>query len=145
MPRNYRFSELTWKGNDLYAGHWRIAAISPVIGYSGIWRAVLPDGTLTQMTNLTRAKDAAARIGLEVLKERTRSGRGHPHSVGLASTYRETKTVETPATPPSTRSKADLSDLSDLADLVDLVGEPVAGKNGADQGARLPWWWWSLK
>jgi len=41
----------------------RALAISPDAKYPGMWRIKLPNGLLSDMVNLTRAKDAAVSLG----------------------------------------------------------------------------------
>jgi hypothetical protein len=42
------------------SGHKPIAKVVPDLRHAGMWRIELPDGSLSDMVNLTRAKDAAA-------------------------------------------------------------------------------------
>jgi hypothetical protein len=73
MPHKYQSSELTWRGDRLYAGKTCISRIVPDAKYPDImWRVVRPDGTLTEMVNRTRAKDAAVSYGLAMLQARHR-------------------------------------------------------------------------
>jgi hypothetical protein len=65
--------DLNWRRNDLgWALHFRRAK-SPILcvvadaTYAGMWRIRLPDGRLTDMSNLARAKDAALSAALETL------------------------------------------------------------------------------
>lgn len=50
----------TWKGDRLYFGN-RLSgyAVVPDERYPNMWRVRRPDGSLSDMVNLTRAKDAA--------------------------------------------------------------------------------------
>jgi hypothetical protein len=63
-PRN----EMQWKGDRLYLGT-RLSGYSIVIDerYSQMWRVRRPDGSLSDMANRTRAKDAAmAMLGQDI-------------------------------------------------------------------------------
>ena len=44
-----------------------LATIEPDLTWPGMWRVRLPEGYLTDMVNLSRAKDAAASLALGVL------------------------------------------------------------------------------
>ena len=61
--------ELEWKGDDLHIWGSKGVQISIVrdTKYSNMWRVKLFDGTLTDMVNRTRAKDAAELILLKKL------------------------------------------------------------------------------
>jgi hypothetical protein len=52
-----------WKreGGDylLFGADRLLAAVKPDKDWPGLWRVHLPDGRITDMVNLTRAKDAA--------------------------------------------------------------------------------------
>ena len=48
--------------------------VVPDAAHPGMWRVRWPDGRLSDMTNLTRAKDAVARF-LEAEESRQREGR----------------------------------------------------------------------
>jgi hypothetical protein len=50
--------------------------LEPDPAYPGMWRVQWPDGRLSEMTNLARAKDAAA--GFIETKERRQRGRQKP-------------------------------------------------------------------
>ena len=68
MARVFGSRELNWKGDQLYCGNRRLLRIVPDQKYPGVmWRVELPDGSLTDMVNRTRAKDAAVAIGLRIL------------------------------------------------------------------------------
>ena len=47
-----------------------IVSVVPDQAYSGMWRVRLPDGSLTDMVNLTRAKDAALHHALTALNRK---------------------------------------------------------------------------
>ena len=65
--RTYARTELSWKGNDLCLGRHRVAGIVPDGRWPAMWRVCRPDGSLSDMVNLTRAKDAAVSIALREL------------------------------------------------------------------------------
>ena len=52
------YEDLTWTGNELRLGRRTVATIEPDAEWPGLWRARIGDH-LTDMTNRTRAKDAA--------------------------------------------------------------------------------------
>jgi hypothetical protein len=54
--------------------------IEPYTVYSGMWRARHPDSTITDMVDLTRAKDAATEITLNILKAQETAHRAPPVS-----------------------------------------------------------------
>jgi hypothetical protein len=60
---------LTWRGNRLLLkeGGPPLAEIVPDPQWSGMWRVRLPDGFLSDMVNITRAKDAARSLALLAL------------------------------------------------------------------------------
>jgi hypothetical protein len=63
--------DFRWDGNCLLLRTGRkMAAIEPDRDYAGMWRVRMPDGTLTDMVNLTRAKDAAVALASAVLNDR---------------------------------------------------------------------------
>lgn len=47
-----------------------LAALEPDAVYPGMWRISFPDGSLSDLTNLTRAKDAAENLALAALNHR---------------------------------------------------------------------------
>ena len=51
--------EASWRGPRLYFRGHVIATIVQDVRYPDMWRVRLPDGTISDMVNLTRAKDAA--------------------------------------------------------------------------------------
>ena len=61
---------LTWRQTDdrwcLYKGcdQQPLATVVPDSIYAGMYRILLPDGSLSDMVNLTRAKDAAIALAL---------------------------------------------------------------------------------
>ena len=66
----YDRQDLIWDGRQLrlFSSRGRVlASIEPDQTWPGMWRVRLPDGYLTDMVNLSRAKDAAASLALGVL------------------------------------------------------------------------------
>ena len=64
----YGYRETRWDGYRLRLSTGRIlATIEPDRDWVGMFRVRLPDGRLTDMTNLTRAKDAAVSLALSTL------------------------------------------------------------------------------
>jgi hypothetical protein len=51
-----------WKGRELFLGRKLLATILPVGDDPVLWRVHLADGHVTDMVNLTRAKDAATAL-----------------------------------------------------------------------------------
>jgi hypothetical protein len=62
--------ELSWHGNVLQLGRRKLAQIEPDLVWPGMWRVRKPDGRLTDMVNLTRARDAACALALAHLNQR---------------------------------------------------------------------------
>src|SRR5262245_14181364 len=58
---------LTWVGNELVYGRRTLLRIERDAVYPEMWRVRLPDGSLTDMVNRTRAKDAALSIAHRLL------------------------------------------------------------------------------
>ena len=68
----YDRQDLIWDGRQLRLLSNRslvLASIEPDQSWPGMWRVRLPDGYLTDMVNLSRAKDAAASLALGVLNQ----------------------------------------------------------------------------
>jgi hypothetical protein len=66
--------DLTWKGCKLFKHGQRtpVALIEPDKRWPGMWRfRLLPDGELSDMVNLSRAKDAAASLAVAAFNNRT--------------------------------------------------------------------------
>ena len=61
--------ELVWRGNRLFLkrGGEPLGEIVPDPQWKGMWRVRLPDGTLSDMVNITRARDAARSLALLAL------------------------------------------------------------------------------
>ena len=69
----YERPDLIWNGRRLrlFSRSGRVlASIEPDRAWPGMWRVRLPDGHLTDMVNLSRAKDAAASHALATLNQR---------------------------------------------------------------------------
>ena len=58
---------LTWRGNELYYGRRKMLEIVPDGPHAGMYRVKRPDGTLTDMANLSWAKDAGRCIAQHIL------------------------------------------------------------------------------
>src|SRR5262245_35260034 len=58
---------LTWIGDELVYGRRTLLRIERDGVYPEMWRVRLPDGSLTDMVNRTRAKDAAVSIAHRLL------------------------------------------------------------------------------
>ena len=56
---------MRWRGNELYLRRRRVASIEQDTRWPSLWRVQLPDGTLSDVVNLTRAKDAAYSLAAE--------------------------------------------------------------------------------
>jgi hypothetical protein len=70
---------LMWHGDRLLlrAGRRLLSAIEPDSEWPGMWRVRLPHGYLSDMTNRTRAKDAAQLVALATLN----SAEGTQHNI----------------------------------------------------------------
>jgi hypothetical protein len=69
----YDRQDLMWDGRQLrlFSSRGRVlASVERDQTWPGMWRVRLPDGYLTDMVNLSRAKDAAASLALNVLNPR---------------------------------------------------------------------------
>jgi hypothetical protein len=70
-PGSYKNRDLTWKGNRLVVnGGGRSAPSAEIIpdaNYLGMFRVKCPDGSVTDMVNRARAREAARSILLGVL------------------------------------------------------------------------------
>jgi len=62
--------QMTWRGNELFwqGSRHPVLCIEQDSTYSTMWRIRKPDGTLTNMVNRTRAKDAALLIARRYLE-----------------------------------------------------------------------------
>jgi hypothetical protein len=56
-----------WQGPRLYIGTKTVAVIVPDTVYAGMWRIRRADGSLSDMANLTRARDATIAMVLREL------------------------------------------------------------------------------
>lgn len=54
--------DCVWKGSKLYFRGHLVGEVVPDTKYPQMWRVKLPDGKLSDMVNLTRAKDAAVTL-----------------------------------------------------------------------------------
>jgi hypothetical protein len=67
---SYRHRDLRWDGHKLRLNSGRLlATVEPDTEWAGMHRVRLTDGELTDMVNLTRAKDAAAHLVLADLNK----------------------------------------------------------------------------
>ena len=69
----YDRQDLRWDGRRLRLFSSRgvvLATVEPDKTWPGMWRVRLPEGHLTDLVNLSRAKDAAASLALSVLNRR---------------------------------------------------------------------------
>jgi hypothetical protein len=71
--RLFSYRDLLWTGREFRPGkHGRVqATIEPDADWPNLYRVRLPDGHLTDMVNLTRAKHAAIALALEALNRPT--------------------------------------------------------------------------
>jgi hypothetical protein len=76
--REYRARELKWHGRQLKLGSRLLATIEPDGTWDGMFRVRLPSGHVTDMVNLTRAKDAATSLALADLNRHARQARAAP-------------------------------------------------------------------
>ena len=71
MPRVYATCELEWKGDRLLVQgggrHSPSVEVFPDQDWPGMWRIRRPDGTVTDIVNRSRARDAAKAILIAVL------------------------------------------------------------------------------
>lgn len=65
---SYGNADLVWEGNHLCHGKKILVTIKPDEEYPKMWRVIEWDGSLSDMVNLTRAKDAAMVRALRILK-----------------------------------------------------------------------------
>jgi hypothetical protein len=70
--RVYSNQLLTWRGNLLHLGRCKLAEIVQDDRYPTMWRVRRADGTLSDMLNLTRARDAARGMALGILNGQER-------------------------------------------------------------------------
>jgi hypothetical protein len=63
-------SALQWKDRELFFGRKQVGSVVPDSKYPNMWRVEREDGSLTDMVNLSRAKDAAVTLALASLNNR---------------------------------------------------------------------------
>lgn len=69
--RVYNVNAVAWEGRQLGLNGGRVlATVKPDSAWPGLWRVHLSDGSVTDMVNLTRAKDAAVSLALGLLNRR---------------------------------------------------------------------------
>ena len=67
----YGHQDLHWKDSRLYLGSCATGnSITPDTKYPSMWRVRYPDGSLSDIVNLTRARDGARCLALAVLNTR---------------------------------------------------------------------------
>lgn len=90
MPHHYSSHDLHWDGPRLRLRSGRVlASVEPDATWPGLWRVRVPDGSLTEMVNLTRAKDAAVSVALAALNAQTSTAprrRTHDRSCARVAT-----------------------------------------------------------
>jgi hypothetical protein len=69
MPHQFRNADLLWTAHVLQArsGKGPAVRIVPDETFLGMWRVQSPDGTLSDMASITRAREAARAILLAIL------------------------------------------------------------------------------
>jgi hypothetical protein len=67
MGHEYQTRDLVWRGDWVCLGKRRLKQIVADERWPGMWRVRLPDGTLSDMVNRTRAKDAAQALAVRLL------------------------------------------------------------------------------
>jgi hypothetical protein len=60
-------TRFTWKGEQLFYQGRPLASVEPDKDWPGMWRVRMADGHVTDMVNLTRAKDAALSLASAAL------------------------------------------------------------------------------
>jgi hypothetical protein len=82
MMRSYANSELTWRGDRLALKSGSRASpaveIVPDDSYPNMWRIRKQDGSLSEMVNRTRARDAARSILIGILNAQETASGGPP-------------------------------------------------------------------
>jgi hypothetical protein len=82
MMRSYANCELVWRGDRLALKSGRRAfpavEIVPDDSFPGMWRVRKQDGSLSDMVNRTRARDAARSILLGILNAQETASGGTP-------------------------------------------------------------------
>jgi hypothetical protein len=64
LEYTYGFYGLSWDGGILKCGRRKVGSIERDQAFPGMWRVRLPSGRLTDMVNLSRAKDYASSVAL---------------------------------------------------------------------------------
>jgi hypothetical protein len=68
MARVYNHKDMEWNSHELRLTTGRLlATVKPDPDWPGLWRAHMADGHVTDMVNLSRAKDAASILALAAL------------------------------------------------------------------------------
>jgi len=70
-------SDLFWRDSKLYFGKRVVGEIVPDSKYPAMWRIVRPHGSLSDMVNRTRAKDACAAAFLGADRQNRRGRHSH--------------------------------------------------------------------
>ena len=60
-------SRFTWEGERLFYRRRLLATVEPDKDWPGMWRVHMPDGHVSDMVNLSRAKDAALSLAVASL------------------------------------------------------------------------------
>jgi hypothetical protein len=68
--RVYASTHLNWNGRELRLGNRVMAMIVPDADWPGMYRIIMPSGHITDVVNLSRAKDAAVTLALAELNKR---------------------------------------------------------------------------
>lgn len=71
-------AKLQWRGNGLCLARRCIVTIEQDAIYPTMWRVRYPDGALSDMVNLARARDAARSIAAAILEGRDSGARAPP-------------------------------------------------------------------
>jgi hypothetical protein len=76
VGRVFNTGDLIWRGETLCIGGRKLAEIKPDAEWPGMWRIIVPgtpatpDSSITDMTNRSRAVDAAMAVGLAILNRK---------------------------------------------------------------------------
>jgi hypothetical protein len=97
--------ELDWHGNVLQLGRRKLVQIEPDAAWPGMWRVRTPDGRLTDMVNISRARDAARALALAHLNQRGEESPAEAPPIApnddQTNPYREATECPSPWVPPS--------------------------------------------
>ncbi len=79
--RPFRFNrhQYRWCGDELIIGSRVVAKVVPDATCSGMWRVDLGDGRLSDMVNLSRAKDAAVALADAFIESGRQTPRRPPY------------------------------------------------------------------